>query len=135
LFYFFLIRRNKGGLVRLYARDTLVQERTLKKKITTFVAFHLLIAAVVPALAQTVGVSVNVAPEERTVIKEYVVKEKVPTVTMKEVRIGTKVPADVELRAVPSQWGAPYAMYRYVYSGDNVYLVDPSSREVVTIVD
>jgi hypothetical protein len=108
----------------------------LKKQITTFVAFHLLIAAVVPALAQTVGVSVNVAPEERTVIKEYVVKEKVPTVTMRErISVGARVPADIELRAVPSQWGAPYAKYRYVYSGDNVYLVDPSSREVVTIVD
>jgi hypothetical protein len=107
----------------------------MKKQLTAFVAVHLLVAAAVPTIAQTVGVSVNVGPEERTRIREYVFKEKVPAVTLKEVLIGSEVPAEIELRAVPSQWGASYSQYRYVYSGDNVYLVEPSSREVVTIVD
>jgi hypothetical protein len=100
-----------------------------------FVAVHPAIAAAVPTFAQTVGVSVSVAQEEQTRIREYVFRENVPAVTMKQVRIGTPVPADIELRAVPSQWGATYGKYRYVYSGDKVYLVEPSFREVVTIVD
>jgi hypothetical protein len=89
-----------------------------------------------PTLAQTVGVGVTIAPEERTRIKEYVVKEKVAPVTIKErVSVGAKLPADVELRAVPSTWGPNYTKYRYVYSDNRVYLVEPSSREVVTVVD
>jgi hypothetical protein len=107
----------------------------MKKQLIAFVTAHVVLAVAVPTFAQTVGVAVDVAPEQRTVIKEYVVKEKVPTVAMKEVRIGTKVPSDVELHAVPSQWGASYSKYRYVYSNDNVYLVEPSTRELVTIVD
>src|SRR5436305_521058 len=52
------------------------------------------------------SVSIDIAPEQRTRIKEYVVKERVPTVTMKErYRVGTPVPADVELREVPADWG------------------------------
>ena len=51
------------------------------------------------------GVSVEIAPEQRTRIKEYVVKEKVPRVTVKErYRVGTTVPAEVELREVPADW-------------------------------
>ena len=46
--------------------------------------------------------------------------------------VGGRVPADVELEAVPADWGTKY---RYVYSGDRVILVDPDSRTVVQEVD
>ena len=99
-------------------------------------AAAVLIALSAPAFAQTVGVAVSVAPEERTRIKEYVVKEKVAPVTIKErVAVGARLPADVELRAVPSTWGSSVAKYRYVYSDDRVYLVEPSTREVVQVID
>ncbi|RYG60506.1 DUF1236 domain-containing protein [bacterium] len=82
------------------------------------------------------GVSVTVAPEERTRIKEYVVKEKVKPITVKErISVGAKLPTDVELQTVPSTWGASYTKYRYVYSDDNVYLVEPSSREVIQVIN
>ena len=42
---------------------------------------------------------------------------------------------DVELRAVPSSWGPSAVKYRYFYSDNHVYLVEPSTREVVTIID
>ena len=84
------------------------------------------------AIAQTIVV----APEQRTVIKEYVVREKVPAVAMRErISVGARLPTDIELHAVPTQWGPSYSKYRYVYSGSDVYLVEPSTREVVTIVD
>jgi hypothetical protein len=96
-----------------------------------------------PAFAQGVGVQVGpvgagitFAPEQRTRIKEYVVRERVAPVTVKErIRVGARVPADVELRAVPSDWGASVTEYRYVYSDNRVYLVHPSSREVVHVID
>ena len=48
--------------------------------------------------------------------------------------VGGRVPADVELEAVPADWGS-LTKYRYVYSGDRVILVDPDSRTVVQEVD
>ena len=57
-------------------------------------------------------------------------------VTVKErIRVGAKLPADVELRAVPSDWGPSVTKYRYVYSDNHVYFVEPSSRKVVQILD
>jgi len=92
------------------------------------------------ALAQTVGVgpaeTVIVEPEQRTVIKEYVVKERVAPVRVKErIAVGATLPADVELRAVPSTWGPKLSKYRYLYSDNHVYLVEPSNRTVVQIID
>src|SRR5512143_2710458 len=63
-----------------------------------------------PALAQTVGVgpceTVIVEPEQRTLIREYVVKEKVPAVrTTERISVGQPLPLDVELRPVPPAWG------------------------------
>ena len=92
------------------------------------------------ALAQTVGGgpagSVVIEPEQRTVIRDYVVKERVAPVTVKEkVSVGARLPADVELRAVPSTWGPKLSKYRYFYSDNNVYLVEPSNRTVVQVID
>jgi hypothetical protein len=108
----------------------------MNKAVVALAAAGIALAVATPSFAQTVGVGITVAPEERTRIKEYVVKEKVAPVTIKErVSVGAKLPADVELRTVPSTWGPTYSKYRYVYSDNRVYLVEPSSREVVTVVD
>ena len=45
--------------------------------------------------------------------------------------VGGGVPADVELEAVPADWGPSLTKYRYVYSGDRVILVDLGSRTAV----
>jgi hypothetical protein len=84
------------------------------------------------AMAQTVVV----APEQRTVIKDYVVKEKVkPYKLQSRVSVGATLPADVELAPVPETWGPTFRSYRYVYTGDDVVLVDPSDRRVVHVID
>lgn len=76
------------------------------------------------------------APEQRTVIKQYVTKEHVKPVTVKErLAVGATVPADVELSAVPETWGPSVSRYRYIYSGDHVVLVEPSSRKIIQIVE
>ena len=92
------------------------------------------------AFRETVGVgpaeTVVIEPEQRTVIREYVVKEKVAPVTVKEkISVGAIVPAEVELRSVPTTWGPKLSKYRYVYSDDHVYLVEPSNRTVVQVVE
>ena len=96
-----------------------------------------------PSFAQGVGVQVgpvgagiSFAPEQRTHIREYVVREHVAPVTVRErIRVGAVLPEDVELRAVPSDWGPSATRYRYVYSDNRVYFVEPESRKVIYEVD
>jgi len=96
-----------------------------------------------PAVSQTTvttGVApsdtVVIAPEQRTTIKRYVVERKVKPITVRErVAVGATLPADVELMAVPGDWGPDLGRYRYVYHDDNVYFVEPSSRRVVHVID
>ncbi len=103
----------------------------------------LTLGASAPSFAQGVGVQVGpvgagitFAPEQRTHIKEYVVRERVaPVVVREHVRVGATLPADVELRTVPADWGPSVSKYRYVYSDDRVYFVEPSSRKVIYEVD
>ena len=86
------------------------------------------------AFAQSVKVEIN--PEQRTRIKEYVIKENVPRATVKErVTIGRRLPDDIELRAVPSDWGPSVSRYKYIYSDDRVHFVDPATREVIYDID
>jgi hypothetical protein len=85
---------------------------------------------------QAFAQAVVIAPEQRTLIKEYVVKEKVhPYKLHSRVTVGSTLPADVELAPVPQAWGPTFRSYRYVYTGDDVVLVDPSSRRVVEVID
>ena len=94
------------------------------------------LSAAAPSFAQTVGVGVTFEPEQRTRIKEYVVKERVAPITMQErVTVGARLPADVELRTVPADWGPSVSKYRYIYSNNHVYFVEPSTREVVHVLD
>jgi hypothetical protein len=86
------------------------------------------------AIAQSV--SVELAPEQRTRIKEYVTRERVsPAIVKERVRVGGTVPEDVELREVPADWGTSVRKYRYFYSGDRVHFVDPANRRVIYDMD
>jgi uncharacterized protein DUF1236 len=82
------------------------------------------------------AVVIDLAPEYRTRIKEYVVRERVrPYVAQERITVGSTLPADVELRAVPSDWGPSVSRYRYVYSNNRVHFVDPASRRVIYDLD
>jgi hypothetical protein len=71
--------------------------------------------------------TVQIEPEHRTKIKTYVTEHKIrPVETREKISVGGRVPNDVELEAVPSDWGPSLTKYRYVYSGERVMLVDPS---------
>ena len=80
--------------------------------------------------------AVQIEPQYRTRIKSYVTEHRLRPVTTKEkIIVGATVPSDVELEAVPADWGPSLTQYRYVYSGDRVMLVDPGTRTVVQEID
>jgi hypothetical protein len=84
----------------------------------------------------TGNAAVQIEPQYRTKIKSYITENKVrPVQTREKIIVGSTVPSDVELVAVPSDWGPSLTKYRYVYSGDRVMLVDPGTRTVVQEVD
>jgi len=105
----------------------------------------LAIVAAPASHAQTVGVGVgpggvsagvDFAPEQRTVIRQYVERERIRPIEMRErVTVGATLPAEVEISAAPAEWGPAASRYRYVYSDNRVYFVEPSSRRVVHIID
>ena len=78
--------------------------------------------------------AVQIEPEYRTKIRTYVTEHKIRPVQQKIV-VGQPVPREVELEAVPADWGPSLTKYRYVYSGERVMLVDPSTRTVVQEID
>lgn len=81
--------------------------------------------------------SITIAPEKRTVIREKL--STASPVTVKEkVTVGWTVPDSVELQAVPETIVSDVPSvkgYRYFVYNDDVVLVDPKTRKVVTIVE
>ena len=109
-------------------------------KKAVIVASAIAVLGVSQAFAQTVGVragdTVVIEPEQRTTIKQYIVKEKVAPVRVeKRITVGEELPSSVELRTVPTTWGPKLSKYRYVYSDDHVYLVEPSDRRVIEVIE
>jgi hypothetical protein len=124
---------NKADHRRIGFRATCPKEELMKRALIAGAAMAAILAGS-QVLAQSV--SVTLEPDQRTRIKEYVVKERVSPVTVRErITVGSTLPADVELRTVPETWGPSVSRYRYVYSGNNVYFVDPADRRVIHMVD
>ena len=53
----------------------------------------------------------------------------------KRIVVGEELPADVELRAVPQAWGPTLTKYRYIYSDNRVYLVEPTDRKMIEEIE
>jgi hypothetical protein len=106
----------------------------MKRSILGLVTATALVASSA-TFAQT-STQITIGQPERTKIKEYVVKEKVKPVTLKEkVTVGATLPADVEIRTAPADWGTSVSKYSYVYTDNHVVLVEPSSRKIVQIIE
>jgi hypothetical protein len=92
----------------------------------------LLLAGASVAAAQDVVIT----PEQDTVIREYVTKQKVEPVTPPadfEVSVGATLPDTVEVHAldVPDM----QVRYDYVVLGGRTVLVEPASRKIVHIIE
>lgn len=85
---------------------------------------------------ETTG-SITIAPEKRTVIRQRL--STTSPVTVKEkVTVGWTVPETVELETVPETIVSEVPNvkgYRYFVYEDDVVLVDPQTRKVVTIIE
>jgi hypothetical protein len=110
------------------------QEKAMKRSLAVAVTL-LSFSAATQAFGQT-G-TVKISPQQRTAIKEYVVKKNVkPETIQAQIRVGAPLPADVQLVATPSDWGPQFSRYQYVYAGNRIVLVDPTNRHVVVqIID
>jgi hypothetical protein len=85
---------------------------------------------------QPPGCCPQLTAEQKTKIREYVLREKVPPAIVRErLSVGSQLPASVELRPIPSDWGPTASKYRYVYSGDHVILVEPTTRRVIQVIE
>src|SRR6187549_2689985 len=123
----------------MFARG-LVVDKTLRrsdtmKTVATLIAAAFVATSATIALAQGAGGGGGVrgalvlAPEQRTVVKQYLTSHKVAPVKLKErLSVGATLPASVRLAPVPAEWGPAYSSYRYIYSDNRVYFVEPSTR-------
>ena len=96
-------------------------------------------ALVVSGYAMAQDATLTIEPAHRTIIKQYIVKEKVRPIRVKQtIAVGALVPADVELQAVPETiyTEAPEVKnYEYFDWDGKVVFVEPQSRKVVQIID
>lgn len=96
------------------------------------------IAILASGYAMAQDATLTIEPAHRTIIKQYVVKEHVQPVVVKEdVAVGTVLPDDVTLQPVPGDWvtTAPEVKnYEYFDWNGKVVFVEPKTRKVVTIV-
>lgn len=88
-----------------------------------------LLAGAGMAAAQTVVI----APEQETVIREYVKSKPVASIDLPgiELNIGSTVPDTVELHTID----APDIAYSYTVVGNRTYVVEPGTRKVVHVID
>ena len=78
---------------------------------------------------------VVIAPEQQTVIREYVVKQKVAPVELPadvQITAGSTLPDTVELHAV--EVPDMQTKYSYVVVGGETVLVDPGTRKIVHVM-
>jgi hypothetical protein len=81
--------------------------------------------------------SITIAPEKRTIIRQRLSTSS-PVTVKEKVSVGWTVPDTVELQTVPDTIVSDIPTvkgYRYFVHDDNVVLVDPQTRKVVTIVE
>lgn len=81
----------------------------------------------------------TIEPAHRTVIHQYIVKQHIRPVRVKEtIALGATLPEDVELQPVPDEWTTEVPEvrdYRYFDWNGKVVFVEPKTRRVVQIVD
>ncbi|WP_336491791.1 DUF1236 domain-containing protein [Methylobacterium nigriterrae] len=115
----------------------------MKRILSAAAALALLSGAAVAQTTVTTtrstGDTVEIAPEQRTVIKKYVTEHHSKPVKLKErVTVGSTVPADVTFEPLPSTIVTENPRlkgYSYFSSDSGTYIVDPGSRRVITTID
>ena len=102
----------------------------MKNYLVLAAAGFVLAAGIGAAIAQDVVV---IAPEQQTVIREYVHKQNLASVSLLgvELNVGSALPDTVELHTID----VPDVKYKYVVVGNRAVLVDPDTRRIVQVID
>lgn len=89
------------------------------------------------AIAQ--GVAIELAPEVRTTFHEHVTTTNVAPVTVEtELVVGGVVPPEVTLHQVPPvivEAAPELEAHEFFVVDDHIHVVDPATREIVTVID
>ena len=98
------------------------------RPIVSAVTAVLLFAGTGFVAAQTVVIQ----PEQETVVREYIKKKPVASITLPgvELNIGSTLDEKVELHTMD----VPDMKYRYVVVDNRTYLVEPETRKIVHII-
>jgi hypothetical protein len=101
----------------------------MKTQARAFAAGLFLLAGAGFAAAETVVI----APEQETVIREYVKKKPIASIDLPgvELNIGSTVPDTVEIHKID----APDVTYSYTVVGGRTYVVEPGTRKVVHVLN
>jgi len=101
----------------------------MKRRIPALAAGIFLLAGTGFATAETVVI----APQQETVIREYVKSKPVASIDLPgvELNIGSTVPDTVELHRID----APDVAYSYTVVGGRTYVVEPGTRKIVKVLD
>lgn len=95
--------------------------------------------ALASSAAASQQVTVDLSPEVRAQFREHVVVERIAPATVEaDIAVGTAVPDDVQLSDVPvAIVDRVPELERHVYfvSGKRIYVVRPTTRTVVTVID
>ena len=101
----------------------------MKSKVHALLAGIVLLGGLQIASAETVVI----APEQETVIREYVKKKPIASIDLPgiELNIGSTVPDTVEVYKIED----PTVTYSYTVVGNRTYVVEPGTRKIVKILD
>lgn len=101
----------------------------MKSKVLALLAGIVLLGGLQIASAETVVI----APEQETVIREYVKKKPIASIDLPgvELNIGSTVPDTVEVYKIED----PTVTYSYTVVGNRTYVVEPGTRKIVKILD
>jgi hypothetical protein len=101
----------------------------MKPQIKALLAGVALLGGLQVATAQTVVI----APEQETVIREYVKKKPIASIDLPgvELNIGSSVPDTVELHRIED----PKVTYSYTVVGGKTYVVEPGTRKIVHVMN
>lgn len=101
----------------------------MKIQVPALLASVFLVVGAQTASAQTVVI----APEQETVIREYVKKKPIASIDLPgvELNIGSTVPDTVEIHRIE----APNVAYSYTVVGGRTYVVEPGTRKIVHVLN
>jgi hypothetical protein len=104
--------------------------KVMKTVLSPAIAGLMMCAGVAVATAQ----DVVIAPEQETVIREYVEKKPLASISVPgvELNIGSTLPETVEVHRFED---APDINYEYVVVDNRTVLVEPGTRKIVKIYD